>query len=205
WQGIGNGRLLLLSSDRGITLPDALIGQDDPLPNLHGSFSLMVNYHAIGQYVELEGGLALNPTQYQDNLQVAAFMLNNLPQDGVETQAAFDEAVGKNGPDDFFALRQAITPHLHTLTLPQLLSYLRLNVWDADIFRDCYPTLLTQIEQTDPVWYPDVYQLIMRVWEHYLPLTENDDLTPKINRLFDIMGYKLDMDDTNSEEMGSES
>ncbi|MCP5100741.1 MAG: hypothetical protein GY943_34765, partial [Chloroflexi bacterium] len=132
WQGIGNGRLLLLSSDRGITLPDALIGQDDPLPNLHGSFSLMVNYHAIGQYVELDEGLALHPTHYQDNLQVAAYLLGQLPQGGAETKNAFSDAIGKSGPDDFFALRQVLVPHLETFTLPQILSYLRLNAWDAD-------------------------------------------------------------------------
>ena len=190
WQGGGNGRFLLLTSDRGITLPDGLVGQEDPLPNLHGSFSLMVNYHAIGQYVEMADGLALHPTQYQDNLQVAAYVLGQLPQDGTETQMAFANAVGQRGPDDFFALRQALALHLDTLTLPQILSYLRLNAWDADLFRDCYPTLLANLEQTDPVWYPDVHDVIMRVWYQYLPLVKNDDLEEKMKLLVEKMGFE---------------
>jgi hypothetical protein len=188
WQGFGNGRALLLSADRGVTLLDSLVGQDVPLPNLHGSFSLMVNYHAIGQYVELTGGQALHPAQYQDNLQVAAFLLGPPPQDGRETRQAFADAIGQAGPDDFFAIKQALEPHLDSLTLPQMLSYLRLSVWDTAVFHDCFPTLLTQVEQADPVWYEDVVLVLRHIWERYLPLGEDDVLTGRMGQLLAVMG-----------------
>ena len=188
WQGFGGSRALLLTADRGHTLLDSLINQEPPLPNLHGSFSLMVNYHAIGQYVAQTGGLALQPGQYQDNLQVAAYLLGQPPQAGLETQQAFANAVGQAGPDDFFALKQAMEPHLSRLTLPQILSYLRLSVWDAAIFRDCYPTLLAQVQQADPVWYEDVYQVIVQVWRQYLPLGDEDTLVGLIRPLLTVMG-----------------
>jgi hypothetical protein len=153
----------------------------------------MVNYHAIGQYVELSGGRALHPAQYQDNLQVAAYLLGQPPQDGIETSRAFADAIGQSGPDDFFALKQALEPHLNSLTLPQLLSYLRLSVWDADIFRDCYPVLLAQVRQADPVWYEDVALVLQKVWQQYLPLTDEDDLAALMGQLLDEMGVAEDV------------
>ncbi len=206
WQGFGGacpepgrrGHALLLTADRGHTLLDSLINQEPPLPNLHGSFSLMVNYHAIGQYVELAGGLALHPAQYQDNLQVAAYLLGQQPQDGLETRQAFADAIGQTGPDDFFALEQALEPHLNNLTLPQLLSYLRLSVWDAAIFRDCHPALLTQVQQADPVWYEDVYQVVMQVWRQYLPLGDEDEMVDLIRPLLTMMGISESVLDKNS-------
>ena len=190
WQDYGNGRLLLLSSDRGYTLAESLLEQDDPLPNLHGSFSLMVNYHAIGQYVELADGLALHAGHYQDNLQVTSYLLGQLPLEGVETRLAFNAAVVEGGPDDFFALKTALEAHINDLTLPQILSYLRLSAWDADIFKDCFPALLAHIQQSPPVWYPDVAAVVSKVWNQYLPLSAADELFGMIQRLLAEMGYE---------------
>ncbi len=189
WQRFGNGRLLLLTSDRGYTHLDSLLEQDNPTLNLHGSFSLMVNYHAIGQYVALQEGLVLQPEQYQNNLQVGAYLLGQQPQNGVETIHAFESAIGQIGPDDFFTLKQALEPILDSLTLPQILSYLRLSAWDADIFMDCFPTLLTEVQQAEPVWYEDVYEIITKVWEQYLPLGADQTLAQNITRLLNEMGY----------------
>lgn len=186
WQGFGQGRLLLLSSDRGYTLPDALIGQPDPLPNLHGSFSLMVNYHAIGEYVQRSNGRILQTDHYQDNLQTVAYLLNP-PPSTAETTLAFDTAVVNNGPDDFFALRQSLAPVYDQLTLPQLLSFLRHSGYDADIVRDTFTALLAQVQSADPAWYPDVADALHHIWHGYLPLRPDDDLAQLLRPLLAIM------------------
>ena len=188
WQGDGaNGRFLLLTADRGYTQAESLIGQPNPTPNLHGSFSLMVNYHAMSQYVRLNEGLVLQPAHYQDNLQISAYLLGQLPQEGMETAVAFQDSIGQAGPDDFYALKRAIEPHLNSFDLPQLLSYLRLSKWDADIFIDCFPALLTRVQQADPVWYADVDKLIEIIWRQYLPLEANPTLVECIKQLRKII------------------
>ena len=193
WQGFGNGRYLLLTADRGYTLPESLIDQGDPLPNLHGSFSLMVNYHAIGQYVQRAGGQVLHPPHYQDNLQVVAYLLGDVAQNGRETHLAFHQAINQSGPDDFFALKTALAPHLEHLTLPQILSYVRLSAYDADIFADCLSTLLAHIPHVSPAWYTDVYDVTAKVWQGYFPLTEDDDLAREIGHLLTAMGFDADV------------
>ncbi len=193
WQGFGNSRCLLLSADRGYTLPESLLDQGDSLPNLHGSFSLMVNYHAIGQYVHRAGGQVLHPSHYQDNLQVVAYLLGDVPQNGRETHLAFHQAISQGGPDDFFALKTALENHLEHLTLPQILSYVRFSAYDAGIFADCLPTLLAQIPHTSPAWYTDVYDVTAKVWQGHFPLSEDDDLAKAIGRLLTAMGFDADV------------
>jgi hypothetical protein len=190
WQGYGGGRNLLLSGDWGYTLAESLVGQDEPLPNMHGSFSLMVNYDAIKQYVLMEDGLVLHPPHYQDNLQVGAYLLGERPQDGLETQLAFSESVSAGGPDDFYGLKTALEGKYEGLSLAQLLSFLRLSSWDAEIFGECYPALLAKVGKVSPAWFGDIYAVLGEVWQGYLPLGEGDAVAEQIGRLLKAMGYK---------------
>lgn len=187
WRGYGHGRLLLLTSDRGYTLPGSLLDQGDPLPNWHGSFSLMVNYHAVSQFVEMNGGVALHTDHYQDNLQTAVYLLGQQPPNSLEVQLAFQGAFGQGGPEDFFALKKALAAQLPDLSLSQILSYLRLSAFDADIFNDCFPSLKKQLKQADPVWYEDVRTVLRQVWQQYLPLRADDELAGQINELQNLM------------------
>lgn len=183
WQRAGNGRLLLLTSDRGYSQVDDLLGQDVPLPNLHGSFSLMVNYQAIGQYVVYKEGVVCQTAHYQDNIQVLAYLLGQIPQAAQETRLAFAHAVGEGGPDDFFALKSVIEKQLGQMSLSQLLAFLRFSGWDAEIFVDCLPYFQAKIETADPVWYPDMQAALKNILQSYLPLQKNDALTNKIHKL----------------------
>ena len=190
WQPFGTGRQLWLTSDRGYSLEESLNGQPDPLPNLHGSFSMMVNYHAISQYVWQKGGEALFAPHYQDNLQVLAYHLGAAPNALSETDLAFAQAVVQQGPDDFFALRQAFAATYQDLSLPQLLSVLRLANFDAALLREMQPALLQRLQESETVWYADVYQAILQTWRQYLPLGEADDFAAIIEPLLREMGIE---------------
>jgi len=47
----------------------------DPHLAVHGSFSVMVNYHAIGLYATSKGGFALHNPQEEASLKVSVFMI----------------------------------------------------------------------------------------------------------------------------------
>ncbi|WP_420644498.1 SAM-dependent methyltransferase [Candidatus Leptofilum sp.] len=191
WQRFGNGRLLLLTSDRGYSQIDALLNQPDPLPNLHGSFSLMVNYHALSEYISRSGGLVCQAPHYQDNIQLLAYGLGQLPQQAQETQLAFAQAVGEGGsPDDFYALKGVVEKVYSSMSLPELLAFLRLSGWDTAVFTDMQPHLKQQLETADPAWYPDVADALHTVWQCYLPLHQEDSTYQKICHLLDLMGYE---------------
>jgi hypothetical protein len=69
-----HGRALVISGDKGNNNPDQFRGLMDPHIAVHGSFSVMVNYHAIGAYFTSRGGFALHNPQEEASLKVSAFV-----------------------------------------------------------------------------------------------------------------------------------
>lgn len=53
----------MISGDKGNNNPEQFRGLMDPHIAVHGSFSVMVNYHAIGAYFTSRGGFALHNPQ----------------------------------------------------------------------------------------------------------------------------------------------
>jgi hypothetical protein len=54
---LSGGRLLLVSADKGVTGVEEIVAQAEPHRVRHGDcFSMDVNFHAIGRYVEARGG-----------------------------------------------------------------------------------------------------------------------------------------------------
>ena len=82
-----SGRCLVVSGDKGNNNPEQFRGLMDPHIAVHGSFSVMVNYHAIGAYFTSRGGFALHNPQEEASLKVSTFVLT-----GEDDTAPADEA-----------------------------------------------------------------------------------------------------------------
>jgi tetratricopeptide (TPR) repeat protein len=171
-----NGRLLLLSGDKGYHHEDLLLGRQEPGISFHGSFSMMVNYHALARYVLNESGQVLHISRRHVNLDVAAFLFGRPPGDYSETKLAFDQAIEQAGPDDFFTFKKGVEPHYGELTLEQALAHLRLSGWDATIFLGCLPVLLDNAPSATPALRQDLRQAIHQVWDTYFPMGEVMDV-----------------------------
>lgn len=70
-----NQRMIVISGDKGNNNPEQFVGLMDPHIAVHGSFSLMVNYHAIGMWFTSRGGFALHNPQEEASLKVGCFIL----------------------------------------------------------------------------------------------------------------------------------
>lgn len=186
---LSGGRLLLLSGDKGYIRQEGLLGWGDQELTIHGSFSMMVNYHAISQYVHNLGGQVLQTAHKHESLNVSAFLLGQHPHGYLETRQAFDQAIDSFGPDDFFTLKQGIQEHSDRLTIPQVLAYLRLSGWDATIFLDCLPVLLKGLDDAAESLRRDIYELTRQVWDTYYHLGEGEDLAFQIGFLLYGMHY----------------
>ncbi|CAM9764656.1 unnamed protein product, partial [Sphacelaria rigidula] len=68
-------RALVISGDKGNNNPEQFRGLMDPHIAVHGSFSVMVNYHAIGAYFTSRGGFALHNPQEEASLKVSTFVM----------------------------------------------------------------------------------------------------------------------------------
>ncbi|HEX3044791.1 MAG TPA: tetratricopeptide repeat protein [Bacillota bacterium] len=176
FQELSRGRLLLLSADKGYCREESLLNRGEPDLAFHGSFSMMVNYHAISQYVTNQGGWAFQSSHQHAHLDVQAFLWNELSFEAMETGLAFLEAVEKGGPDDFFALKKGVEKNYQDLSLEQCLAYLRLSGWDSNIFLGLFPTLMGEAGDLSASWRWELFQALEQVWDNYFPLGENKDL-----------------------------
>jgi hypothetical protein len=86
---LSGNRCLVVSGDKGNNNPEQFRGLMDPHIAVHGSFSVMVNYHAIGAYFTSRGGFALHNPQEEASLKVSAFLLpGDSETEGVSAEAA---------------------------------------------------------------------------------------------------------------------
>jgi hypothetical protein len=94
---LSGDRLLLLSGDKGVGRAEGLLFNGPPAVTSHGSVSLMVNYHALGQYVEQQGGCMLASPQPHHGLHIcaAAFDAGPLPETGSIHRAYLPDQPGR--------------------------------------------------------------------------------------------------------------
>lgn len=186
---LSSGHLLLLSADKGYSRAEDLLGRGEPTISVHGSFSMMVNYHALGQYVRNQGGEVLHTARRHNSLNVCAFILGNPLGGTVETHQAYAAAIEQFGPDDFFTLKKGVEKTYDTMTLPQILALLRLSGWDANILLGCFPTLLDRVDSLSERERQALYEAIRQVWETYFPIGEKRDLAFFLGMLLYGMAY----------------
>ena len=190
---IAGGRMLLISGDKGISRPEDLLGRREPEIATHdGCFSLMVNYHALGQYVVNRGGQFLRTAHRQAHLDVCAFLWGPHPREYAETRLAYAEAVEHGGPDDFFVLKQALEQRYDQLTPDQVLAHLRMSGWDSAVFLGCMPALLAKAEGLPETGRQELYWAAQQVWANYFPIGERLDLAFHIGMLLHALRYYLE-------------
>lgn len=173
---LSDGRFLLLSGDKGFSREELLGEQGEPGISVHGSFSMMVNYHPLGRWFARQGGEMLETTHFHASLTVVACLLGTPPGGLVETRLAFDDAIDRAGPDDFFDLKKGLDDQYDDLTLEQVLAWLRFSGWDFNIFLACFPRLMQLAEHASDVLRIEVYRMAHEVWKAHFPLHETRDL-----------------------------
>ncbi len=82
----------IIAGDKGSSNPEHFRGLSDPHMALHGSFSLMVNFHAIGLYVQSRGGRIWCGNQEELSLHINCFLLLSDDDDNGDG----DNIVGSN-------------------------------------------------------------------------------------------------------------
>ncbi len=190
FRSMSGGRLLLLCGDQGYSEEEDLLDSDDVADiTMDGSFfSMMVNYHAIGEYVRNQGGRMLHTAHRYTNLCVSASLLGKHPDGYPETAQAFHEAIEPGGPDDFYILKSGLEGIYNALSLQQLLVYLRFSGWDSNIFLGCYPVLLEHLKEASKAEQHELSQVAQHVWDTYYHIGEEEDLAFSIG----VMLYRME-------------
>jgi len=173
---LAGGRLLLLTGDTAQVLEQDLDRRSAPDIRIHGSFSMRVNYHTLGQWARGRGGRYMHTAHRQAQIAVCALVLGEHPSEFPETRLAFAEAVERAGPDEFFLIKCGVEKNSPALDLEELLAYLRLSAWDPRLFLDVFPVLLEKAPAAAPRWQEEICHAVEAVGENYYHLGEERDL-----------------------------
>lgn len=203
-----DGRMLVISGDKGNNNPEQFVGLMDPHIAVHGSFSLMVNYHAIGAWFTSRGGFALHNPQEEASLKVSTFVLS--PEGSLDSHVAdadflgdrltdmdnqrmkkfpflrqsFVDFVDQFGPNDFFVLQKSLKEDVTAPPLRTVVSLLKLGDWDPDVFFKFRDVILSSAPSCGPKLRNDLCRGIPRVWENYYQLDADKDIAFEIGRFY---------------------
>jgi tetratricopeptide (TPR) repeat protein len=180
--------MLLLSADKGYCHEEDLLDRPEPEITRHGSVSLMVDYHAIGRYVERLGGRALFSPQSPQSLCVGAFLLG-VPASGAETVAAFSAAPSGFGPDEWFSLKKGVEAAREALDLRLLLAMLRLGGADAKLFLDVHDRLVALSPSAQGDERRACFRLARGIWANHYDLGEARNLAFHLGVWMRELGY----------------
>lgn len=169
--------LLLISGDKGSAHLDGVAHAREPGFAAHGSFSMAVNYHAIGAWVTARGGTWMHAAHHHRAIDVCAFLLG----DGAaaahgETLRAFDRSIARGGPDDFYTLKTSLERDYAHRSFGELLAFVRFAHFDAKLFMDCAHVLLARLDTASPAERRDLADMIPRIWSGYFPIGEPRDV-----------------------------
>jgi hypothetical protein len=184
---LSGGHMLLLSSDKGYHQSDELAGRSEPGIEVHGSFSMGVNYHAIANYFRGLGGLALCPSHRYTYLATCAFAMGQAPQGHAELTRTYRSTVDEFGPEDFFLLQSQVEKNVETLSVEAMLSVIRVSGYDPRIFQKCFPNLLNKLPSGSALMKAEALHAIDRLWESHFYIGEEYDLPYDLG----VLLYKL--------------
>lgn len=188
---LSGGRLLLVSADKGVTGMEEIVALAEPHRARHGDcFSMDVNFHALGRYVEARGGLALFPIQRDRHLKTTAFVLGGPPGAFPESSLAFRESLESFSPFDYYRLSSRVRKGYPEPPLEFILSLLKLADWDYQFVVTYAPVIARQAAQASDGLKWELRRALDAVWENFYPM--GVDLAFEIGRILAAMQLPLD-------------
>ncbi|MBV9280005.1 MAG: tetratricopeptide repeat protein, partial [Chloroflexi bacterium] len=140
-------------------------------------------------YVLHQGGQFLPQLRSHPRLSVVACLLGLSSEATLETRQAFEDEITDSGPEEFYILTDLIDRDRETMTIGEVLSWIRCSRWDTTMFRRLFHVLLKQLESAPELVRRDVHAMVQRVWEDYFFIGEDDDVATRLGMLLGEMEF----------------
>ena len=145
---LSNNKLFIVSTDKGHSTVESLDRLGHPSISFHGSFSMMVNFHAIAEYFKNSGGDAFLQTSrkgIKTSVFASGFKFSEMP----ETAAAVNDWVEGFSPSDYFTLHRRMSDSFQDCALETIASHMQLSGWDPHIYLKLTNRVTALIEESD--------------------------------------------------------
>jgi tetratricopeptide (TPR) repeat protein len=180
---MSNNKMLLLTSDKGHIDLEELEEESHPELDFHGSFSVMVNYDAIGRYFDTLGGDYYMQCP-RDAIVTAAFLLGSDISELTEFQFALDQHVSEFSPADYFNIYENIEDKPEEYSIDTLASALSLSRWDPGMWSDISERVSDCIEDADHDLIEYLKKYLHRVAENYYHMPGSEDIIFEVGTFF---------------------
>jgi hypothetical protein len=172
---MSGGHMLMLAADKGFGSEQELLFSGEPYPVMHGSFSLSVNFHALGLWVQQHGGFALHTAPRDTSLRISAFALGLGAHKSV--LPAFAQFIDRFGPLDVYAVQEEFLRSEGSPSLAALLALVRMSDYDPRLFLYLADRITEKCSDVSHTFRFGIRQTALEVWDRYLPWPgESDDL-----------------------------
>ncbi len=209
-------RAIVISGDKGASNPDRFRGLSSPHIAYHGSFSVMVNFHAIHLYCLSKGGFALLDNQEEASLVVNAFILTGeddiSSNKKIDTSRAwpinheirslykrlynsFEDNVHAFSPNDFYLIQRALKDETSKPSLASMVSLLKLSNWDSEVFFKFRDSILAEIPRATHGLRNELQRGAKLIWDNYYHLDNEKDVAFELGRLlFGLHYFELSLE-----------
>jgi tetratricopeptide (TPR) repeat protein len=130
---MSNDNLFIIASDKGYNTLTALDNLGHPSLSFHGSFSMMVNFHALANYFKNSGGDAFLQTP-RKGIKTSIFTTQYKLSECENTALTVQANIEGFSPADYFTLHRRMSDSFQDCSLDVLAAHLNLSQWDPHIF-----------------------------------------------------------------------
>lgn len=188
-KAFSKGGLVLLTMDKGFHELHELQNKKEPEVVTHGSFSLWVNYHALGRFCEKQGGKALFPTFSNFHLEIGCLMFLEGGDSYINTAASYEQYVNDFGLDDFNSIKQLAYFNVSKVKLIELIALYRMSAYDSTFFVRLLPRLKQVLKSITHAERHRIAQTMDEVWKVYFNINEEVDLAYELGGMLYDLGY----------------
>lgn len=180
---LANDRIFLISSDKGYSELYELDHLEPPTPAFHGSFSMMVNFHAIARYFKHSGGdyvLQSARKGIKSAVFCSGFDLKNM----WGTARAIAQHVEGFSPADYFTLHRRISDTYPECNLDVLASHMELADWDPHIYQRLNGRICSIVEESDITTVDFLANNMHRILANYYFMPKSDNIAFELALFF---------------------
>jgi tetratricopeptide (TPR) repeat protein len=145
---LSNNKLFIISSDKGYSSLKSLDYLGHPSLSFHGSFSMMVNFHAIANYFKNSGGDYFLQTP-RKGIKTSVFCSGMTLSDMPETNLILQEYVEGVSPADYFTLHRRMSDAFQDCSLDVIAAHLNFSHWDPHIYSKLANRVVALIEDSE--------------------------------------------------------
>jgi hypothetical protein len=169
---LSGGRGMLLSSDKGFTHLDELYAPNPESMQLHtGCFSMMVNYHALGECFTHRGGVYAATSRRHMNLKTVMCLQGGGRDNFPDTLSTFRRRIEEFGPGEFFEYLQR--ERETEKSIPQILGLLRLSGHDPGVLYNYAAQIRNNCKGLPEHVNVELRLALEKVWRQYYVTPQN--------------------------------